>query len=169
MRALVDSASLLWRARLAGAWDGPVPVEQVIAAVDPALLESPRTGFAALHVAVARAAAGDAAGLQRLARRTAGHPEAVMSEVVSPVSEALRLLVLGRPGQAADGLAAVLPALWRVGGSAAQREVVEDTLLYALIEAGRCEPARQLLQRRLDRRPSPRERARIAQIDRVRR
>ncbi len=169
MRALVDSASLLWRARLAGAWEGELPVDEVLAAVDPALLESPRTGFAALHVAVARAAAGDAAGLQRLARRSAGQPDPVMSEVVAPASAALRLLVLGRPGPAADGLAAVLPALWRVGGSAAQREVVEDTLLYALIEAGRCEPARQLLQRRLDRRPSPRERARIAQIDRVRR
>ncbi len=72
-------------------------------------------------------------------------PDPVMVEVVAPVSEALRLLVLGQPGRAADGLAAVLPALWRVGGSAAQREVVEDTLLYALIEAGRCEPARRLL------------------------
>ena len=146
-----------------------MPVEAVLDAVDPALLESPRTGFAALHVAVARAAAGDPAGLQRLARRAASMPDRVMVEVVAPVSEALRLLVLGQPSRAADGLAAVLPALWRVGGSAAQREVVEDTLLYALIEAGRCEPARRLLQRRLDRRPSPRERARIAQIDRVRR
>ncbi|MDP9239100.1 MAG: hypothetical protein M3O55_00425 [Actinomycetota bacterium] len=54
-----------------------------------------------------------------------------------------------------------------MGGSPAQREVVEDTLLFALVEAGRFDEAKTLLSRRLDRRPSPREQARIAQIDRV--
>jgi uncharacterized NAD(P)/FAD-binding protein YdhS/tetratricopeptide (TPR) repeat protein len=169
MRALVDSASLLWRAQLEGAWDGAIPIEQVLSAVDPLLMERPRTSFAALHVAVARAAAGDAAALSRLAAHARSTGEPVMVTVVAPVAVALQHLVTGRPDRAADGLTAVLPTLWRVGGSAAQREVVEDTLLYALIEAGRCEPARQLLQRRLDRRPSPRERVRIAEIDRVRR
>jgi uncharacterized NAD(P)/FAD-binding protein YdhS/tetratricopeptide (TPR) repeat protein len=169
MRALVDSASLLWRAQLAGGWDGGIPIEPVLAAVDPALLERPRTAFAALHVAVARAAAGDAAALARLADHALATGEAVMVAAVAPVARGLQLLVAGQPGRAADALAAVLPELWRVGGSAAQREVVEDTLLFCLIEAGRTEAARTLLERRLDRRPSPRERARQDQLDRVRR
>jgi hypothetical protein len=63
----------------------------------------------------------------------------------------------------------VLPALWRVGGSVAHREVVEDTVLFCLIDAGRCEAARGLLERGLGRRPSPREQVRIARLDRVRR
>jgi uncharacterized NAD(P)/FAD-binding protein YdhS len=169
MRALVDSASLLWRAQLAGAWEGAIPIEQVLAAVDPALMEHPRTAFAALHVAVARAAAGDAAALSRLAEHALATADPVMVGAVAPVARGLQLLVAGQPGRAADALAAVLPALWRVGGSAAQREVVEDTVLFCLIEAGRCEAARELLERRLDRRPSPREQVRIARLDRVRR
>jgi hypothetical protein len=159
----------LWRARIHGAWEGAIPIEQVLSAVDPALMERPRTSFAALHVAVARAAAGDDPALGRLATHATSTQDPVMLTVVAPVAAALQHLVGGRPDRAADGLTAVLPTLWRVGGSAAQREVVEDTLLFALIEAGRCEPARELLQRRLDRRPSPCEQVRIAEIDRVRR
>ena len=49
----------------------------------------------------------------------------------------------------------LLPRLTPVGGSLAQREVVEDTYLYALVGAGRCEEAVALIDARLDRRPSP--------------
>ncbi len=169
MRALVDSASLLWRAQLAGAWSDELPIDDVLSAVDPATMERPRTAFAALHVAVARAAAGDSPALGRLAGYAESTGDVVMVSAVAPVARGLQLLVDGRPSEAADALAAVLPALWRVGGSAAQREVVEDTLLFCFLEAGRCEPARALLERRLDRRPSPREMARIAGIGHVRR
>ena len=48
----------------------------------------------------------------------------------------------------------LLPVLVRVGGSAAQREVVEETLLLALVNDGRAEQALTLLDRRLDRRTS---------------
>ena len=44
--------------------------------------------------------------------------------------------------------------LVRVGGSAAQREVVEETLLLALVHDGRADQALALLDRRLDRRTS---------------
>jgi hypothetical protein len=44
-------------------------------------------------------------------------------------------------------------------GSGAQREVVEDTLLVALMRSGHAEKARNLLDRRLHRRPSPRDAA----------
>lgn len=163
MRALVDSASLLWRGRLAGAWgEEEPPVQAVLEVVDSELLTRPRTAFATLHVAVARAAAGDAAGLAALAAHAAGSTDAVMSGVVVQVIAGLHQLVAGQPAAAADTMQRSLVQLWRVGGSAAQREVIEDTLLYALIEAGRCDEARALLSRRLDRRPSPREQARLA-------
>jgi hypothetical protein len=45
----------------------------------------------------------------------------------------------------------------RIGGSGAQREVVEDTLLVALIRSGEAAKARALLDERLHRRPSPRD------------
>ena len=45
----------------------------------------------------------------------------------------------------------------RIGGSHAQREIVEDTFIVALIRAGELPRARALLDRRLHRRPSPRD------------
>jgi hypothetical protein len=45
----------------------------------------------------------------------------------------------------------------RVGGSGAQREVIEDMLLLALMRSGESVKARDLLDRRLHRRPSQRD------------
>ena len=47
-----------------------------------------------------------------------------------------------------------MPDVERFGGSKAQREVIEQTLLYALVEAGRSQTAEQLVNYRLDR-PMP--------------
>lgn len=85
-------------------------------------------------------------------------------EVVVPLCEAFAALVEERFHEAARGLDALLPFLGRVGGSAAQREVVEETLLYALVAAGRCEAARRLLDTRLDRSHSPRDRRLLAAL-----
>jgi tetratricopeptide (TPR) repeat protein len=157
IRALVDSASLLWRAELAGAWDGPVPVGAVLDVVDPAVLARPRTAFAAWHAAVALAAAGDAAGLGRLGHHVAGGPAEVFPTVVAPLVAGLRAYVEGRYDAAATLLVSIRSAMPALGGSAAQREVLEDTLLQALVAAGRLDEARRLLVRRLDRRPSRRD------------
>lgn len=45
----------------------------------------------------------------------------------------------------------------RIGGSGAQREVIEDTLLLAYMHADATEKAQAPLDRRLHRRPSPRD------------
>jgi hypothetical protein len=71
------------------------------------------------------------------------------------VSEALLAAGEQRWGDAARLLADTLPALPRVGGSAAQREIVEETLLYCLVSDGQAERALALLDGRLDRRSSP--------------
>jgi hypothetical protein len=47
-----------------------------------------------------------------------------------------------------------------VGGSAAQREIVEETLLFCLVSDGQAERALKLLDGRLDRRTSPLDRRR---------
>jgi hypothetical protein len=54
-----------------------------------------------------------------------------------------------------DLLEDLLPTLDRVGGSAAQRDVMEETLLLGLVNAGSTRRAAALLSARLDRRPSP--------------
>ncbi|MGW2718670.1 FAD/NAD(P)-binding protein [Streptomyces sp. NPDC001492] len=157
VRALVDSGSLLWRARLSGSWRGELPAGDVLGTVARDVLERPATAFTALHAAVALAAAGDLAALHRLRDHAAGADE-VQREVIVPLCEAFAAVVEERFQDAARGLDAVLPVLRRVGGSAAQREVVEETLLYALVSAGRCDAARRLLDARLERKEAPRDR-----------
>lgn len=161
VRALVDSGSLLWRARLSGNWEGELPTADLLDSVACEVLERPATAFTALHAAVALTAAGDLAALRRLRDHAAG-ADPVQREVIAPLCEAFAALVERRFPEAARGLDALLPVLRKVGGSAAQREVVEETLLYALVSAGRCEAARRLLDARLDRKPAPRDRRMLA-------
>ncbi|MER5769496.1 FAD/NAD(P)-binding protein [Streptomyces sp. NPDC001985] len=161
VRALVDSGSLLWRARMARSWTGPLPAADVRSAVACAELESPATPFTALHSAVALAACADLPALRRL-RTHAQRADPVQREVVAPLCEALAAVLEERWTAAARTLREVLPVLYRVGGSAAQREIVEETLLYVLVEAGHCDGARRLLERRLDRRAYPLDRRRLA-------
>ncbi|MER6122459.1 FAD/NAD(P)-binding protein [Streptomyces sp. NPDC001795] len=163
VRALVDSGSLLWRARLSDNWPGEVPAADVLDSVAREVVERPATAFTAMHAAVALTAAGDVAALRRLRDHAAG-ADSVQREVIVPLCEAFAALVEERFHEAARGLDALLPVLRKVGGSAAQREVVEETLLYALVAAGRCEAARRLLDARLDRKAAPRDRRLMAAL-----
>ncbi|WP_234377068.1 FAD/NAD(P)-binding protein [Streptomyces sp. TP-A0356] len=165
VRALVDSGSLLWRARMSDSWPGEVPAADVLDSVARDVLERPATAFTALHAAVALTAAGDIAALRRLRDHAAG-ADPVQREVIVPLCESFAALVEERFHEAAGGLGALLPVLGKVGGSAAQREVVEETLLYALVAAGRCDAARRLLDSRLDRKPAPRDRRMLAALPR---
>jgi hypothetical protein len=165
MRALVDSASLLWRGVLAGVWhDRPQRIEAVLAAVDPQDLFRPRTPFAAWHAAVALAADRDTTGLARLGRYAASAPGRVLPAVVAPLAAGLLAYVEGRYDAAATLLMAVRRDAVALGGSAAQREVIEDTLLDALLAAGRLVQARSLLEHRLGRRPSRRDQRQLHQL-----
>ena len=163
VRALVDSASLLWRCRLTGTWDGELPIAQVLDTVPQELLDDPPTGFLGLHAAVGLACLGDAGRLRALAE-LAGTRDPVFRDLVAPLAHALGALVEGDPGRAADGLSGLQGRLAPLGGSAAQREVVEDTLLAALLAADRPEQARTLLDRRLERRAAPADAARLHRL-----
>jgi tetratricopeptide (TPR) repeat protein len=156
-RALVDSCSLLWRwAITPGAQDVP-SVGSVVSTVDQHLLDEPPTPFMALHAAVTLCALGEADRLARLEAWALRHPEPAYGDVVAPLCSALGALADDDPGTAADKLTAIDDRIWRLGGSDAQREVVEDTLIAALLAAGRFPEALPLLDRRLDRRPSRRD------------
>ncbi|MFJ2786632.1 FAD/NAD(P)-binding protein [Streptomyces sp. NPDC087216] len=164
-RALVDSCTLLWRVRLTGGRYGGTEVHEVLDVIDRNLLERPDTAFTAMHAAFALAAAVDPPGLRRL-RAHALRAGRVPREVVAPLCEALEHFAEERWGEAATGLGRVLPSLGRAGGSAAQREVAEEALLYALVAAGRPEEARTRLEERLSRRPSPHDRTRANALPR---
>lgn len=158
-RALVDSCSLLWRWAIT---PGVTQVPQMTEAADAVgadLLDAPPTPFMALHSAVTLCALGDVDRLHRLERWAHQHPDPTYAEVVCPLSAALAALAAGQSGSAADQLARLRGILWRLGGSDAQREIVEDTLIAALLAAGRLAEARPIIAERLDRRESARDRS----------
>ena len=111
--------------------------------------------FLGVHVALALATAGDADGLRRFAHNAARLRCPRRRE--TPARSGRR--VWRRSSRAttprpADALLRFEPYQWEVGGSRAQREVFEDTLIHALIRAGRLEEAATRLRARLDRRES---------------
>ena len=153
-RVVVDSGALLWRGRVTGAWTADLPVDAVRAAAPDEWLSAPPTAFAALHAAVLLAADGDAAGLAGLAARSSSSDDRVFRDVVVPLCEGLGSVVDERWNAAAATLGTVVAAMEPLGGSRAQREVVEDTLVHALAMAGRTSEAAEVLDVRLSRRSS---------------
>lgn len=158
VRALVDSASLLWRWRAVTAAEDrddlpPPPVEPVLGAIGDDLLERPASPFTALHAAIGLAAAGDARRLTALAAWCRKSAEAPTREIVAPVCDALVDVTEARWTQAADRLEDVLPDLVRVGGSQAQREVIALTREMCLRRAAAAPPATEPLDAGVERVP----------------
>lgn len=166
-RALVDSGSLLFRWAITPDAAAVPSIDEVVAVTGRDVLERPGTAFLGLHAAVALLATGDEAGLRSLAAWCADHPGATHREVVAPLATALGLLAAGRCSAAADRLAALSSSTWRLGGSDAQREIVEEARIAALLRAQRYDEAREVLDARLDRRESPRDRSWRAQAARI--
>jgi tetratricopeptide (TPR) repeat protein len=163
-RALIDSGSLLWRCHVTERWRGPLPGAAVLDAAPEGWLDAPPTAFAALHSALALAATDDADRLRRLRQVFLGRAQPVFHTTLAGLCEGLAAVVEQRWDRAADLLAPLLPRLGPLGGSAAQREVVEETLLHALARAGRNDEAARLLSARLDRRPAALDRNRILEL-----
>ena len=163
--SLNDSASLLWRLQMYGGAAPPSVMEELCAQAAPAA-ERPGPAFRDSHAALAFAVAGDDESLGRMMdglRDLAGKGDKLASEVMLPLvqgisafvhqdySEAVRLM------EPLFGQDARFDQLCRVGGSHAQREVFEDTLMEAYLRAGQYEKAEVLLGNRLKRREFPRD------------
>jgi hypothetical protein len=162
MLSLADSASLLWRWQL---YQARPPLDEAWAEVAAhARRHFPKAGlaFADLHAALAEAATGDAEGLRdRIAGLEALAQEGRLppGEVAPALCAGAAALGRGDDATAARTLAAALAELPRIGGSHAQREVFEDSLIVAYLRSGQFAEAEPLLRSRLARRPSARDEA----------
>ena len=158
---LSDSVSLLWRCRL---WDkerGAVAWGELRDFARRSF-PAPSVAFVDQHVVMACAAFGDHAGaasrIEEL-RRAEHDGRQPAGRVVADVAEAMAAFALGNDDTVIRLLEPVLAELVRVGGSHAQRDVFEETLLGAYLRSGRSEAAALLFRERLDRRPSARDRS----------
>jgi hypothetical protein len=148
--AVVDAGSLLWRCRL---WGAKVHEDGIAAAIAAApVAASIPMPFAAFNACLALAAAGDAVELASMSSRLEKDDRPAFADLVAPVARALLAMVEDRPSDAVTLLRPLTEDLPRLGGSSAQREVVEDTMLRALVASGEYQNARDLLRRRLARR-----------------
>lgn len=149
INTLSDSASFLWRSQLKGHRNDAALWREVR---DYAMKEFPRAGvtFADVHSALAFAGAADTEALQALIgqlreREAAGKLAA--GPIVPALAEAFGACA-GRDW--ASAIAHLQPRITeheRIGGSRAQRDLVEYTLMAALAMAGRRSDAANLAVR----------------------
>jgi hypothetical protein len=137
-----------------GAWTDDLPVAEVRAQAASEWLTAPPTPFAAMHSAVLLAADCDAPALTGLEAYARQSDDRVFRDVVAPLCTGLVQVVEERWSAAAATLTGVVATMTPLGGSRAQREVVEDTLVHVLAMAGRTAEAADLLDQRLSRRAS---------------
>jgi hypothetical protein len=159
LNAMSDCASLLWRL---SAYGHPVPANLWADADAYARNVFPKSGlpFVEVHMALLAAATGDqnafAERLGAIGQRLADG-KFPAGPVVPGICEAMNSFASEDYTACTRHLEPVLGDLARIGGSHAQRELVEDTLIVALIRSGDLPRARALLDQRLHRRPSPRD------------
>ncbi|MFP1132861.1 tetratricopeptide repeat protein, partial [Asticcacaulis sp. W401b] len=154
-----DSASLLWRMSAYG-HRLPEGLWEQISDYTRSRYPSAGHAFIDSHMLMIAAATGD---LEALEARLSGL-EALLDKgapgagaVVPAIGRALAAFAKGNYAACASLLEPVAHEVVRIGGSGAQREVFEDTLLVAYMRSGEADKARQLLDTRLHRRPSPRD------------
>jgi tetratricopeptide (TPR) repeat protein len=156
LNVATDAPAFLWRSELAGQPRRPELWRDVHQFVGKSF---PRAGlaFADVHRAVACAATGDAAGLEQLIgeireRLAAGKQPA--GQVVATLAEAFGAFARSDWNGAISLFEQALPETVRIGGSRAQRDLVAYTMVAAYLRAGRADDARQMIERRIERRPA---------------
>jgi Tfp pilus assembly protein PilF len=159
LNVVTDAASLLWRL---AAYGHAVP-ETLWAEADAfARTVFPKSSlpFADVHMALFAAATRDQAALEeRLAvvEKRLAEGKLPAGPVVPRIFRAMMAFAEGRYGICVRELEPVLAEVVRIGGSHAQRQLIEDTFIVALMKSGDLARARAMLNARLHRRPSPRD------------
>jgi Flp pilus assembly protein TadD len=147
---LNDAVSFLWRWELAG-YQRDAAAWRIMH--DFATGAFPRAGaaFSDLHIALALAVAGDDAALEARAGqiddlgRQGRYPS---GPLVPAVAHAFAAFARGDFAAAIAALRPIAGELERIGGSRAQLDLVEFTLLNAYLGAGRADDARRMLNAR---------------------
>jgi hypothetical protein len=151
----VDAASLLWRLRLQGADVAP-RAQALLAGWDLDAANAGLSAFNDVHALLAmigadengRAEAWTRATLAA-AEKTTGWNHDVMRDVGAPLMQGLLTFAAGRFEEAAEILHRARPISARLGGSHAQRDVIDQTLLAAAARGGMKDAGRALLDERL--------------------
>jgi len=140
LNILTDLAALYYRAGLAGV-DVPAQRWQALSNYAQEAFPTPALGFVDIHSALAHAMAGQEDPLIRIINE----PKGPAADLVAPCARAFRALAAQDWAGAEAALLPVMSGHERLGGSRAQRDLLEHTLLHVLIRQGKVDEARRLV------------------------
>jgi hypothetical protein len=143
LNALSDCASFLFRAEMAGELRDP-ELWKGVSEYASKWYPEPGVAFADIHGALAHALSGNAEALATIIDGARG----AAAEIVAPVARAFRAFSRQAWNEAIAELSPLMAEHERVGGSRAQRDLIEDTLVVSLLRSGRSAEARRLLHAR---------------------
>ena len=153
---VVDAAALLWRLSLFGA-DVTERAEQLAGDIDD-LVGSPVYIFNDWHAVMAFGLAGDFERTERVIASnrhlTAPTNAGAAGRAGLALLEAFGAFAAGRPDRAIDLLIDIRSRANAVGGSHAQRDIIDLTLIAAAARAGDDSLARALVTERIARKPA---------------
>ncbi|VAV92812.1 Bll1294 protein, partial [hydrothermal vent metagenome] len=136
INVLTDMAAILYRAEMAG---HEVPPErwQAISAYASQCFPTPGIAFADVHAALAHAMAGNGAALTRIITDAKG-PAA---DIVRSISSGFEAIAAGNWAEAHAHLAPVMNDHQRIGGSRAQRDLLEYAMANVQLRLGQTDTA----------------------------
>ena len=142
-----DGAAFLWRAELAGRPRDPAAWRGLYEYANSAL-SRPGNGLADLHVVLAQAVMGDDAALDARARQMeelARDGRYLSGSYLPALARGFAAFERGDFSGAIEALAPLAGQNERIGGSRAQHDLIEFTLLRAFIETNRLDEVQRLL------------------------
>lgn len=143
INVVTDTAAILHRAAMAGVDVSPARWRSVS---DFAQKAFPKTGlvFVDVHAALAHAMAGRTDALDAIIN----NPGGPAGDLVPDLARGFRAIALEDWQQASEHLMKAMGDLARIGGSRAQRDMVEQTLLTALVKQGKKQEAHDIARLR---------------------
>lgn len=137
---VTDTASILYRAELMGETVAPERWAQ-ISTYAKQFFPKTGIGFVDVHAALAHAMAGDSDALENI-RATAAGPAA---DIVGEFAQAYGAIAQQSWAEATAHLTVAMADHARIGGSRAQRDLLEYSLLQTLLKQNRADEAKRLL------------------------
>ncbi len=141
LNVVTDMPALLYRAELAGVDVAPERW-QAISEYATARFAKPRLAFADVHAALAHAMAGNAEGVATIIEKANGPAE----DLVRILAQAFSALAQQDWRNAIEHLTTALSDHARIGGSRAQRDLIELAMASALARQGKADEAARFLE-----------------------
>ena len=143
LNVLTDCASFLFRAELAGQPRRP-ELWRDLAGYAAQWFPNSGVAFADVHSALAFAMAGEGEALSRIADGAKG----AAADIIAPIAKGFGAYATGDWTGAVSAIEPLLVSHERVGGSRAQRDLLEYAVVSAMLRAGDGPAARRLIAAR---------------------